>query len=178
LADGPLATGNTVKMGGIDDPLTAPLRLLADCNLTRAMSVRTSPAARGRWSILERERIIKLCAAHDRSRSTPGSYTVYVEREPGSAGKESAEATLRMLHEYTAFPDRVTGSKETRAEPFAGQVQAGNVYLIAGPWHRAFLDELESFPHGKYKDQVDAAAGAFTRLIHGPGYDYSYSGFQ
>jgi predicted phage terminase large subunit-like protein len=132
---------------------------------------------RGRWSALEREQQIKRWAALDRG-IIKGSYTVGVEQEPGSAGKESAEATLRMLRGYIAFSDKVTGSKESRAEPLAAQVQAGNVYLVAGPWHRAFLDELESFPHGKYKDQVDAAAGAFARLVNGPAYDYSYSGFQ
>src|SRR3984893_1080508 len=39
------------------------------------------------------------------------------------------------------------GSKEVRAERFAAQVQAGNVYLVAGGWHRDFVDELESFPY-------------------------------
>jgi predicted phage terminase large subunit-like protein len=131
---------------------------------------------RGRWSALEREQKIKYWVALDR-RINKVSYAVGVEQEPGSAGKESAEATMRMLCGYTVFADRVTGSKETRAAPFAAQVQAGNVYLVTDKWNRAFLDELESFPHGKYKDQVDAAAGAFARLVNGPGYDYSYSGF-
>jgi predicted phage terminase large subunit-like protein len=78
-----------------------------------------------------------------------------------------------MLAGYRAFADRVTGSKEVRAEPFAAQVQGGNVYLVGGAWHADFLDEMESFPSGKYKDQVDAASGAFARLIHGPQYNLS-----
>jgi hypothetical protein len=48
--------------------------------------------------------------------------SVYVEQEPGSGGKESAEATVRMLKGHRAYCDRVTGSKETRAEPFAAAV--------------------------------------------------------
>jgi predicted phage terminase large subunit-like protein len=118
---------------------------------------------RGRWSALEREQKIKLWAELDK-RSLPHSpYEIGAEQEPGSGGKESAEATLRMLAGYRCYADRVTGSKEIRAEPLAAQVQAGNVYLVAGDWHGAFLDEAESFPNGKYKDQVDAAAGAFAR---------------
>jgi phage terminase large subunit-like protein len=50
-------------------------------------------------------------------------------------------------------------------------VQGGNVYLVAGQWNAAFRDELESFPAGKWKDQVDAAAGAFIRLTSKPAYN-------
>ena len=64
----------------------------------------------------------------------------------------------------------MTGSKEVRADPFAAQVQGGNVKLVAGDGHYAFLDELESFPSGKYRDQTDAASGAFNRLVLGPTY--------
>jgi hypothetical protein len=55
------------------------------------------------------------------------------------------------------FADRVTGSKETRAEPFVAQVQNDNVRLIAGDWCMDFLDECESWPAAARKDQVDAA---------------------
>jgi predicted phage terminase large subunit-like protein len=125
---------------------------------------------RGQWSALEREEKIKFWAKHDRS-LIKGSYEIGVEQEPGSGGKESAEATMRMLAGYKVFPDKVTGSKEVRAEPFAAQVQAGNVYLVAGGWHRDFVDELESFPSGRYRDQVDACTGAFNRLALGPTYN-------
>jgi hypothetical protein len=36
--------------------------------------------------------------------------------------KESAEATVRMLAGFRCFSDKVTGSKEVRADPFAAQV--------------------------------------------------------
>jgi predicted phage terminase large subunit-like protein len=65
-----------------------------------------------------------------------------------------------------------------RAEPFVAQVQAGNVCLRAGRWTQAFLDECETWPHGKYNDQVDAAAGAFNRLIKPYSYDLTYAGFD
>jgi hypothetical protein len=46
--------------------------------------------------------------------------------------KESAEDTIRNLAGFCVSADKVTGSKEVRADPFAAQVQAGNVHLIAG----------------------------------------------
>jgi predicted phage terminase large subunit-like protein len=124
---------------------------------------------RGHWSALERERKIKLWAQSDR-KNLRGSYEIGVEQEPGSGGKESAEATIRNLAGFRVFADRVTGSKEVRAEPFAAQVQGGNVKLVAGEWQIALLDEMESFPNGKYRDQVDACSGAFNRLTMGPTY--------
>ena len=80
------------------------------------------------------------------------NYEIVVEQEPGSGGKESAEATIRHLRGFRVRTDRVTGSKEVRAEPFAAQVQGGNVWLVAGEWVRGFLDEAEVFPQGKHKD--------------------------
>jgi phage terminase large subunit-like protein len=49
------------------------------------------------------------------------------------------------------------------------KVQGGNVWLVAGTWHRDFIEELESFPNGRYVDQVDACSGAFNRLTNTPG---------
>jgi predicted phage terminase large subunit-like protein len=117
---------------------------------------------RGRWLALEREERIKATAEADRRGYI--SYAVWVEQEPGSGGKESAENTIRNLAGYRAHADKVTGSKRLRAEPFAAQVQAGNVLLYAGPWVADFRDECEVWPQGQYQDQVDAAAGAFIKL--------------
>ena len=103
-------------------------------------------------------------------------YRIIVEQEPGSGGKESAEATIRNSRRLRVFADKVTGSKVVRADPFAAQVQGGNVYLVAGTWVPEFIEEMEFFPSGKYKDQVDAAAGAFARLVHGPQFSL-YSGW-
>jgi len=117
---------------------------------------------RGQWSALEREKIIKECSKRDAAMLE--QYEIGVEQEPGSGGKESAESTIRGLAGMRAYADRPTGPKEVRAEPFAAQVQGGNVWLVAGPWHADFLEELESFPNGRYVDQVDACSGAFNRL--------------
>jgi phage terminase large subunit-like protein len=40
------------------------------------------------------------------------------------------------------------------------------------------LDEMESFPSGKYRDQVDACSGAFNRLALGPSYDLFSGAFD
>jgi predicted phage terminase large subunit-like protein len=76
-----------------------------------------------------------------------------------------------MLAGWKVSADRVTGNKEDRAQPYAAQVQAGNVLLLAGEWNQAFLDEHETFPAGKFKDQVDAASGAFNKLASKYRYD-------
>jgi hypothetical protein len=55
-----------------------------------------------------------------------------------------------------------------RAQPLASQCGIGNVCLVKGTWHEAFVDEMCVFPNGRYDDQVDAAAGAFTRLVRYP----------
>ena len=128
--------------------------------------------ARGQWSALEREEKIKFWAHADAKRFS--NYRVVVEQEPGSGGKESAEGTIRNLAGLTVLADKVTGNKEIRAEPYAAQVQGGNVSLIAGDWQNEFLDEHESFPNGKFKDQVDAAAGAFAQLVKGTNFDSSF----
>jgi predicted phage terminase large subunit-like protein len=128
---------------------------------------------RGQWSALEREKIIAQTAELDMALNLP-VLNYWVEQEPGSGGKESAESTVRMLGGLgvAARADKVTGAKELRADPYAAQVQAGNVALIMGNWNRDFLDEHELFPAGKFKDQVDAAAGAFNKLV-GSSYDAS-----
>jgi phage terminase large subunit-like protein len=54
------------------------------------------------------------------------AYEVHVEQEPGSGGKESVENTIRKLAGSPCSPTRY-GSKEVRAEPFAAQMQGGNV---------------------------------------------------
>jgi predicted phage terminase large subunit-like protein len=126
---------------------------------------------RGQWAALDRESVIKSTAQMDR-KAFPYHW-LWFEQEPGSSGKESAEATIRMLGGWKVRADRVTGNKVDRAQPYAAQVQGGNVLLLAGEWNRPFLDEHETFPAGKYKDQVDAAAGAFTKLTTGSTYDSS-----
>jgi predicted phage terminase large subunit-like protein len=142
-------------------------------HLLKDNTVLVSDVKRGQWSSSKREQIIKQTTEIDYSQFK--SYKIYVEQEPGSGGKESAENTIKNLIGYTVEADKVTGAKEIRAEPYAAQVQAGNVALLAGEWVRAYLDEAEQFPNGKYVDQIDASSGAFNKLTLGIQYDDSLS---
>lgn len=118
----------------------------------------------GRWSAHQREEIIKNTARLDELRHGP--VRVWVETEPGSGGKESAENTTRNLAGFDVHTEAPTGSKEVRALPFAAAVEAGNVYLLKGPWVPEYIEELCSFPHG-LKDRVDASSAAFNKLALG-----------
>lgn len=113
----------------------------------------------GQWNATNREGVIKQTATMDGR-----DVRVWIEQEPGSGGKESAESTISNLAGYSVYAERPTGDKELRAEPYAVQVAAGNVKLVAGPWVQLFIDEHKSFPRGKFKDQIDAASGAFNKL--------------
>lgn len=93
---------------------------------------------------------------------------ISLPQDPGQAGKVQAKDMIGMLAGWTAHATPETGDKITRAEPFAAQCEAGNVYLIEGVWNEPYLDELCLFPGGTFKDQVDASSGAFGRLLMRP----------
>ena len=114
---------------------------------------------RGQWGTEERERIILETARTDGS-----SVQVYIEQEPGSGGKESAEATIRGLAGFACKADRPTGDKAFRADPYSVQVNNGNIGMLYAPWNEGFIEEHRFFPFGTYKDQVDATAAAFNHL--------------
>jgi predicted phage terminase large subunit-like protein len=125
---------------------------------------------RGQWSAGNRETVILQTARSDRPR---GNVAIWVEQEPGSGGKESAENTVRSLAGFTVHAERVTGTKLARAGPLSAQVEAGNVDLLdplgADPQGvtalEAFLREAQNFDgeHG-VMDQIDGASGAFNKL--------------
>lgn len=95
---------------------------------------------------------------------------VYMEQEPGSAGKSSIDHYRRnVLKGFAFWGKKTTGSKAMRAAPLASAAEAGNVKLVRGPWIGDFLDEVEQFPLGAHDDQVDAASGAFEILSEGKG---------
>lgn len=93
-----------------------------------------------------------------------------IPQDPGQAGKAQVQYLIKQLagFAYTASPE--SGDKATRAEPLAAQAEAGNVMLLEGEWNQAFIEEAETFPRGKFKDQVDAASRAFAELVSGSNY--------
>lgn len=115
---------------------------------------------RGRWASHEREQIIQHCAESDGH-----NVEIWVEQEPGSGGKESAEGTIRNLAGFIVRAERPTGDKAFRADPYSVQVNNGAFTILNAEWNREFIEEHRFFPFSTYKDQVDAAAGAFNKLV-------------
>lgn len=94
-------------------------------------------------------------------------YKRVIERlpqDPGQAGKEQAQSYIKMLAGFIVKAIPESGSKESRAEPFAAQWQAGNVDIVIGDWNESYLTQLESFPESKFKDMVDASSSAFAEI--------------
>lgn len=116
---------------------------------------------RGQWDSSIVRSTIKLSAQLD------GKLTaIRLPQDPGQAGKDQAKSYTRLLAGYNVAVLPVSGDKITRAEPFAAQVNAGNVRLIKGDWNKAYIDELKLFPLGTNDDQVDGSADAFNHLFN------------
>jgi len=108
------------------------------------------------------EKLLKRCAKLD-GKDIP----IDIPQDPGQAGKSQISYLLRQLHGYIVNHSPESGSKEDRARPLAAQAEAGNVYLIRGEWNAAFIAEACLFPNSTFKDQVDAATRAYSRLLVG-----------
>lgn len=116
---------------------------------------------RAQHEALARRRLMRLTAELDGH-----EIKQKIEREPGSSGKDSAADDVRNLAGFPVTEEPASGDKVLRADPFASQWQAGNVRLVRGAWNKPYLDELEGFPHGGFKDQVDASSGAYNDLCN------------
>jgi hypothetical protein len=57
---------------------------------------------------------------------------------------------------------------------FHRSVRAEECFGKCRSFAAAYLDECEVFPAGKYKDQVDASSGAFSKLSAGTAYLTDY----
>lgn len=98
-------------------------------------------------------------------------------QDPGQAGKQQAQYLVSKLAGYRVSFTPESGDKVTRAEPFASQVEAGNVDILRtgieelDSWIEPYLDEVCNFPSGRYMDQTDASSRAFNELITGSNYN-------
>jgi predicted phage terminase large subunit-like protein len=90
-----------------------------------------------------------------------------IPQDPGQAGKGQVHYLTKQLAGYRVKSSLESGDKETRADPFASQVNVGNVLILNGPWNQALKDEMTLFPNGEYDDQVDALSRAFAELMQG-----------
>ena len=73
----------------------------------------------------ERDALLRNTASRD------GKGTrISLPQDPGQAGKTQALHLTRMLAGYSVHTSPESGDKETRAEPFAAQVNVGNVLML------------------------------------------------
>ncbi|WP_063812040.1 phage terminase large subunit [Burkholderia cepacia] len=115
---------------------------------------------RGRWGPDRRDAMLTATADVDSARVRIG-----LPQDPGQAGKTQVLYLTRQLPGYRVVSSPETGDKVTRAEPFAAQVNAGNVLMLRADWNTALVAELRTFPFGTHDDQVDALSRAFSLLI-------------
>lgn len=106
--------------------------------------------------------LVKQCAVSDKAKYK--RVRIRMSVDPGQAGKEQSQSYIKMLAGFSISAVKESGSKESRAEPFAAQWQAGNVDVVAGAWTESLLGQYEAFPESKYKDMVDAGSNAFNEL--------------
>lgn len=134
---------------------------------TAGVKVGVSP--KGFWYVLDVQRFRATpLVVEQRIRQTAqidGLETeIWIEQEPGAAGVNTVDHYQReVLADFNCRGHRVSGkgSKEERSRFVSSKAEAGLVKLLSGPWIGEFLDELEAFPFGMFKDQVDALSGAF-----------------
>lgn len=90
---------------------------------------------------------------------------ISIPQDPGQAGKTQVAYLTKLLQGYRIIATPESGDKVTRAEPFASQVNVGNVVMLRGPWNTALIDEMRMFPNGTFDDQIDSCSRAFAELI-------------
>jgi predicted phage terminase large subunit-like protein len=117
---------------------------------------------KGRWGAFEVDQAIHGIAASDGQR-----VRIREEQEGGSAGKAVIAARARALSGWDYRGVSASGDKETRANQFRTQAEAGEVALVKAAWNAEFIGEATVFPNGRTKDQIDAAAHAFNELMTG-----------
>jgi predicted phage terminase large subunit-like protein len=69
--------------------------------------------------------------------------TIWIKQEPGSSGAAVVEDyQRRVLKGYAVQALRDTGPKLERMKPASSAAEAGNIFLVEGPWVKDFLDEV------------------------------------
>jgi predicted phage terminase large subunit-like protein len=116
--------------------------------------------AHGRLATDKRDELLRNTTARDGL-----GVRVSLPQDPGQAGKSQILYLTRMLAGYPVHSSPETGDKVTRAEPFASQVNVGNVLLLRGAWNDELREEMRMFPNGRNDDRIDALSRAFAQLL-------------
>jgi len=106
------------------------------------------------------ERLIKNTADADGKR-----VEISLPQDPGQAGKSQVASLTKMLVGFNVRSSPESGDKITRFSPFSAQAEAGNVFVIRGPWNEDWFNELEGFPEGSHDDDADSTSRAFNALL-------------
>lgn len=119
-------------------------------------------------SFAKREELIKNTAEKDAAKYGDSTVETWIEREPGSSGKDVANFTRSNLAGFRIKIDtpgaNQEGDKVTRAQSFINQAEGGSVKMLFNPsWNDAVLTMFEKFPRDG-KDEVDSTGGAFRKL--------------
>ncbi|KKN36249.1 hypothetical protein LCGC14_0775390 [marine sediment metagenome] len=91
---------------------------------------------------------------------------VWVEQDPGQAGKAQVQDIIKYLAGFVCKANKVQESKGKRAGPFSAQCEAGNVKVLRAVWNEPMFREYENFDGTDkgHADQVDGGSGAFWAL--------------
>ena len=108
----------------------------------------------------DRDRMMKNTASQDGK-----GVLISIPQDPGQAGKTQVQYLLKLLQGYKVHTSTETGDKVTRAEPFASQVNVGNVLMVKGDWNQGVIDEMRMFPNGAHDDRIDGLSRAYSQLI-------------
>jgi predicted phage terminase large subunit-like protein len=90
---------------------------------------------------------------------------ILIPQDPGQAGKAQVQNLVALLQGFSVKAVLPSGSKETRADPVASQVNVGNIGMVRSGWNWALIEELRNFPFGKNDDQVDAFSDAYNHTF-------------
>lgn len=124
----------------------------------------------GRWIIGDVARMrgrpdeVEACLVNTTKRHGRGC-AVDLPQDPGQAGKSQVQQFTKMLAGYRVSSSPESGDKVQRAEPFAAQVNVGNVSMMRAPWNDDVINEMRMFPNGAHDDIVDASSRAFNALM-------------
>jgi predicted phage terminase large subunit-like protein len=119
-----------------------------------------------RESSFSTEKLIKQTAELDGK-----AVAIWMEQEPGSAGKTICEQWLRKLIGYAFRYEPSTGAKEAFVDIFSAGAERGIVKIVGAPsggmtptWIEPFLDEACAFPNAAHDDKVESVAKAYCKI--------------
>lgn len=144
-------------------------------NPDHTAGVKVSLLSNGRYCVRhvhrERNTPAKVRASIDNLASQDTDTELYLEEDPGQAGKAEAEVLAIELAEHAPQFVRATGSKWDRSANASSAAERGLIEVEEGEWNEDFFNELEGFcdpaeaKRSDLKDdQVDGLSGAFNAL--------------